>query len=55
MFAADRHWMVVSTGDKPRVLFGWSLPLSQKAANSFKRRYGGRVVKRPTARKLGLI
>lgn len=57
MFAQDRHYVVTNgqTGERERVTFGWNLPLTQRAANGFKRSHGGRVIKRTTARRLGLI
>lgn len=56
MFAQDRHYVVTSgTGERERIIFGWNLPLTQKAANGFKRSHGGRVIKRTTARRAGLI
>lgn len=56
MFATDRHYLVTTgTGERERVVFGWTLPLTQKAANGFKRSHGGRVIKRTTAKRLGLI
>lgn len=57
MFATDAHYLVTNgqSGTRERVTFGWTLPLTQKAANGFKRSHGGRVIKRTTARRLGLI
>lgn len=57
MFAQDRHYVVTNgqSGERERVTFGWNLPLTQRAANGFKRSHGGRVIKRTTARRLGLI
>jgi hypothetical protein len=56
MLAQDRHYLVTSgMGDHERIVFGWNLPLTQKAANGFKRSHGGRVIKRTTAKRLGLI
>jgi nitrous oxide reductase accessory protein NosL len=46
------HYVV--TNDK-RVTFGLNLPLTQRAAKSFAKQYGGRVILRPTARKRGLF
>lgn len=48
----DAHYVV--TNDK-RVTFGAFLPLTKKAAGQFARQYGGRVIKRTTARKSHLI
>lgn len=57
MFATDAHYLVTNgkSGAHERVTFGWSLPLTQRAANGFKRTHGGRVIKRTTAKRLGLI
>lgn len=56
MFAQDRHYLVTTgAGDRERIVFGWMLPLTQKAAKGFAKTHGGRVIKRTTARKLGLV
>lgn len=56
MFATDRHYLVTSgSASSERIIFGWMLPLTQKAAKGFVKTHGGRVIKRTTARKLGLI
>lgn len=52
----DDHYVVTTTAGKgERVSFGAFLPLTKKAAGQFARQYGGRVIKRTTARKSGLI
>jgi len=52
----DDHYVVTTQGSKgERVSFGAFLPLSKRAAGQFARQYGGRVIKRTTARKSGLI
>jgi hypothetical protein len=57
MFLAnDSHYLVTKgTGTRERVEFGRYIPLTQKAAKSFVKSHGGRVIKRTTARKLNLI
>jgi hypothetical protein len=52
----DDHYIVVTEHKQgERVSFGAFLPLTKKAAGQFARQYGGRVIKRTTARKSGLI
>ena len=60
MFATDRHYLVTErTAKSERVVFGWTLPLTKKACNGFIKGFPSttqmRVIKRTTARKLGLI
>lgn len=52
----DSHYVVTTgEGTKEKVSFGRYLPLTKKAAGQFARVHGGRVIKRTTARKSGLI
>lgn len=52
----DSHYVVtLGEGTKERVSFGRFLPLSQRAAKQWAKAHGGRVIKRTTARKSGLI
>jgi hypothetical protein len=52
----DSHYLVTSgAGKNERIVFGWSLPLTQRAAKGFVKTHGGRVIKRTTARKRGLL
>jgi hypothetical protein len=51
----DDHYVVTSTTGTERVTFGQFLPLTKKAAGQYARQYGGRVIKRTTARKSHLI
>lgn len=52
----DDHYVVTTEHKKgERVSFGAFLPLTKKAATQFARSHGGRVIKRTTARKSGLI
>ena len=52
----DDHYVVTDGKDKERVIFGQFLPLSKRAAGQFAKQYGGgRVIKRTTARKSGLV
>lgn len=56
MFANDSHFVVtVGNGKRERIALGWTLPLTNKAARQFARKHGGRVIKRTTARRTGLI
>lgn len=56
MFANDSHYVVTNGSEnKERVTFGWTLPLTDRAARQFARKHGGRVIKRTTAHKLGLL
>ncbi len=50
------HYVVTSgEGTRERVSFGAFLPLNKRAASQYARSHGGRVIKRTTARKSGLI
>lgn len=52
----DTHYVVtLGEGTKERVSFGRFLPLTQRAAKQYSKTYGGRVIKRTTARKSGLL
>ena len=52
----DDHYIVTTEHKNgERVSFGRFLPLSKRAASQYARQYGGRVIKRTTARKSGLI
>ncbi len=52
----DAHYVVtLGEGDKERVSFGRFLPLTQRAAKQWARTNGGRVIKRTTAARTGLI
>lgn len=56
MFATDSHYVVTrGTGKNERISLGWTLPLTDRAARQFARKHGGRVIKRTTARRMGLI
>ena len=60
MFLAnDSHYLVTNgAGDRERILFGRFIPLTERAARGYLRvtqKGSGRVIKRTTARKLGLI
>lgn len=56
MLANDTHYVVTNGSEKnERVTFGWTLPLTERAARQFARKHGGRVIKRTTARRTGLI
>jgi len=48
--AGDSHYVVTKgTGDNERVVFGWTLPLTKRAALGFAKSHGGRVIMRKTA------
>lgn len=52
----DSHYVVTTgEGTKERVSFGRFLPLTQRAAKQYSKTHGGRVIKRTTARRSGLI
>lgn len=52
----DSHYVVTTgEGNRERVTFGRFLPLTQRAAKQYSKTHGGRVIKRTTARKSGLI
>lgn len=52
----DTHYVVTTgEGTKERVSFGRFLPLTQRAAKQYSKTHGGRVIKRTTARRSGLI
>lgn len=56
MFANDSHYVVTNGSEhKERITLGWTLPLTRTAAGQFARKHGGRIIKRTTARRLGLI
>jgi hypothetical protein len=52
----DDHYVVTETrGGKERVSFGIFLPLTQRAAKQWAKAHGGRVIKRTTARRSGIM
>lgn len=52
----DEHYVVtLGKGSTDRVVFGRYLPLTKRAATQYSRTHGGRVIKRTTARKSGLL
>ncbi len=52
---SDHYVVTTGEGSKERVTFGRFLPLSKRAAGQFARTHGGRVIKRTTAARTGLI
>lgn len=56
MLANDTHYVVTNGSEKnERIILGWTLPLTERAARQFARKHNGRVIKRTTARRTGLI
>ena len=51
----DHYVVTTGEGNRERVTFGRFLPLSKRAAGQWARVHGGRVIKRTTAGKSGLI
>ncbi|WPH58153.1 hypothetical protein SEA_LUCKYSOCKE_204 [Streptomyces phage LuckySocke] len=52
---SDHYVVTTGEGVKERVSFGRFLPLSKRAAGQYARSHGGRVIKRTTATRTGLI
>lgn len=52
----DDHYIVTNmSGKQERAVFGRFLPLTKRAATQYSKQHGGRVIKRTTARKAGLV